>query len=815
MAQVLLKDIIDHMMLQFEHNDHYLHAVSRTQVIYRAKRLLQELNYAGLRSIRLTEAEVMSSGKVGIPADFVEYVRVFYCVGNYLIPAFFNDHINTLQWNDLKDIEERLIVTATGRTVTTPGGSPLSVEVRTGEHVRDYGSGESFCFLKGYKYDEVNRYFVFDHLPCGVTHVLIEYVSDPLLTEPDVSKLGIHKYFEKAIEAGIYLYLIEPLRNVPMNEKTRAKREWNTKYRDAKIQLGSKPEELIQALLGWKHMLNGCFPGMGGQSIPKPPAVVVVCTGIYGGYVCQHTPEPSTKMKNMIRLSAEASVDKVVLHVSAEQEVYSDVRLAFVRNGMQRSVEEVFYYVLEKGKKIGRIDVDVVFYDSRVASSIYSVGGVVNMAEDDVFVYETVDEVYIPGLLRREVVHISASASADSGAVVFTSPVRTASSVVIGIVTDGEPLYRYAATMPAGADRVSVVVSDEMRGRRCVLSITSADGIVGSVTDKQYQYEVDPEIDIPAPDVPGEKPLNLIRIRPEIQVWRMVWRAVSAKAVTSEVRVRVISDAAPDLPSEVRISAGSNTSGGGAYYIPFYGSKGHGSVIGSGEDADYRYVVENADFRFLSPDDLSANDWRVTFRKDGNHVYAVVTFDRPVTSDIDMVFDYGSATANRLFTIRRGETSAVSAFSVTKYIGRMWKVYLWSINGVSTPSGTIVQGWDLVSVYPFAKEVLVYKERCYITPILELDGYNNWRLLFYPHPPSPSDIYIGWRDNGVFASNRLTAGLQGMGISIDDQSIRHVFSDFRLSLVEGEWPAPGTLIEDDSYFYEDMQREEIIYEGNE
>lgn len=290
MAHVLLSDIVDVITAQYdEEPDSYVHGVGRTLVISHAKRVLQELSYAGMRSLRVAISEVYASGKVELPDDYVEYVKVYYCVGNYLVPAFWNPHINTAQWEGIKDFETEVIQTATGRTIYTESGDYLAVMVRSGERVKDYGNLHCNCFLKGYKYDDKNNCFVFDYIPDGVTHVAIEYVADPLMSEPNPDNLGVHKFFQKAIEAGVYLRLVETRRNVPMNEKVRAKREWNIKYKDAVKELNAKPWEYVQVIMGWRHMRRCGFEGMGGQHVPENIVEKADYCGRYEEFVCQKT----------------------------------------------------------------------------------------------------------------------------------------------------------------------------------------------------------------------------------------------------------------------------------------------------------------------------------------------------------------------------------------------------------------------------------------------------------------------------------------------------------------------------------------------
>ena len=398
MAHVLLSDVIDVIALQYdEDTDSYVHGISRTLLISHAKRVLQELSYAGMRSLRIAIAEVYASGKVMLPDDYVEYVKVYYCVGNYLMPAFWNEHINTAQWERLKDFEEEVICTATGRKIYTESGDYLTVNVRSNDRVKDYGTVRHDCFLKGYKYDDKNNCFVFDYIPDGVTHVAIEYVADPLLSEPNPDNLSVHKFFQKAIEAGVYLRLIETRRNVPMNEKIRAKKEWNIKYKDAVKELNAKPWEYVQVIMGWKHMNKLDLSGMGGQYGPEKKEEKYDYSLEYMDFVCQVVQSEYEKMVNHITFSAKASKNEVKIYVEADESVASDVNLKFTPVFLTReSQNQDSFYVLKKGEKNSSFIASPEFYGKDANASIFSVANVVNSDEDDTYIYKVERELFVP-----------------------------------------------------------------------------------------------------------------------------------------------------------------------------------------------------------------------------------------------------------------------------------------------------------------------------------------------------------------------------------------------------------------------------------
>jgi hypothetical protein len=271
---VFLKDVIDNVMIMGAMNDRsYLAHTRRFHMLLLAKRLMQEINYDGLREIRAYEAEITAANKVIPPLDYVEYVRMSYVTPRgQLIPIFVNDKLN-ISFKYLRDNENNVIVDELGYPLKAQGTRRSTEDAQfrnwefvTGGQYRDdnyvnalYGmTGGIDSYTGSYRYDPDAKEFLLDNVPEEFTHVILEYVSDPILAEKDSEKLRIHKYFQSTIESGIYYKFIETCRDVPRSEVVRAKQEYYNEFRKAKRRLNSKPDELKQKLnsdIGYNKML--------------------------------------------------------------------------------------------------------------------------------------------------------------------------------------------------------------------------------------------------------------------------------------------------------------------------------------------------------------------------------------------------------------------------------------------------------------------------------------------------------------------------------------------------------------------------------
>ena len=91
---VKLKDIINNFLLMYEGDDKLVTNVSKFQVLFHAKRGIQEINYDALRSIKVLELKVCDDLKFILPPDYVNYVRISVEKAGILYPLHENSQIN-------------------------------------------------------------------------------------------------------------------------------------------------------------------------------------------------------------------------------------------------------------------------------------------------------------------------------------------------------------------------------------------------------------------------------------------------------------------------------------------------------------------------------------------------------------------------------------------------------------------------------------------------------------------------------------------------------------------------------------------------
>jgi hypothetical protein len=257
---LLLKDIINNFVLNYVGDDKVINKVDRSEIIFHAKRGLQELHYDALREIVGFEIEVPDTLRVPLPHDFVSASKVAYVGDNgqlYPIPQNINSGTpisylqdNSPRKNILMDHEDYAI-TATSVTEDNarrkgqnyPEPNTFDIGKRFGLDAATANSNGTYLINK-------DQGYVFFSSNLLDRNVVIEYVSDGMYGV-DEDEIKIHKLAEDFM----YKYLLSCVAKTKFNIQEyivrRAQKEASASLRNTKIRLKSiKLSELTQVLRG-------------------------------------------------------------------------------------------------------------------------------------------------------------------------------------------------------------------------------------------------------------------------------------------------------------------------------------------------------------------------------------------------------------------------------------------------------------------------------------------------------------------------------------------------------------------------------------
>jgi len=271
---VTLNDVVNNFIVAYVGAGKLIPSVKRTDLIFHAKRALQEFSYDTLKSIKSQELTIPPSLSVVIPQDYVNYVRmswidmagvqrIIYPANNltdspYRTPVQDSEGVPT-QDNFGQNIQGTSITEERWRTNNMLGGE-FNASVDWAEFDWGYGgmwnSGYGQLYGIDPQYAQVNGWFNMNEREGKISFssnlvgrlIILEYISDGLAYDMDSR---IPKLAEDALYAYLSHAVLASRINQPEYIINRLKREASSKLRNAKIRLSNiKLGEIAQVMRG-------------------------------------------------------------------------------------------------------------------------------------------------------------------------------------------------------------------------------------------------------------------------------------------------------------------------------------------------------------------------------------------------------------------------------------------------------------------------------------------------------------------------------------------------------------------------------------
>jgi len=276
-----LNDVINNFIVAYVGAGKLIPSAKRTDIIFHAKRGMQEFSYDTLKTIKSQELTISPSLTAVIPQDYVNYVRLS-CIDQLGVKRIIYPNTNLtinpaeapeqdLTGQIVQDNLEENIDTDPPQTVER--WKDADTKKITGLYTQDsinegydinntyldnyywggfygqrYGEDPVLTQQNGwFGIDEVRGVFTFSSNLKGHL-IVIEYISDGLAYDLDTR---VPKMIEDAMYAHISHAIISTRINQPEYIVQRLKRERSAKLRNAKIRLSNiKIEELTQLMRG-------------------------------------------------------------------------------------------------------------------------------------------------------------------------------------------------------------------------------------------------------------------------------------------------------------------------------------------------------------------------------------------------------------------------------------------------------------------------------------------------------------------------------------------------------------------------------------
>jgi len=272
-AYIKLVDVINNFMVAYVGMDKLIPRCKRSDVVFHAKRGLQEFSYDTLKSIKSQELTIPPSLSVIIPQDYVNHVQMSW------IDALGVKHIiypTTLTSNpyEVPVQDSAGVPTQNNLAQNLEGESKINERWKTANQNNLNGIYDTAMLNAGvynyYWYDfnygrrygldpetsQTNGWFTINEREGTFSFssnlanqlILLEYISDGLAVEYDMK---IPKMAEEAIYMHILYNILAGRANIPEYVVARYKKERRAALRNAKIRLSDiKLEEFTQVMRG-------------------------------------------------------------------------------------------------------------------------------------------------------------------------------------------------------------------------------------------------------------------------------------------------------------------------------------------------------------------------------------------------------------------------------------------------------------------------------------------------------------------------------------------------------------------------------------
>lgn len=271
-SYIKLSDIINNFMVAYVGTGKLISDVKRTDVIFHAKRAMQEFSYDTLKSIKSQELTVPHNLSVALPQDYVNYVKISWIdaagIKHPIYPTrlTINPTELPLQDNYGVPMQDNFDDNIDGTSITEErwkkdrGATNIVTTLGYNEGWRGYNWGYGRYYGERYgidpQYANINGSFTINEREHKISFssdlvdilIVLEYISDGLAYEMDTK---VPKLAEEAMYAYILHAIISTRANQPEYLVNRLKLDRRAKIRNAKIRLSNiKLEEITQVLRG-------------------------------------------------------------------------------------------------------------------------------------------------------------------------------------------------------------------------------------------------------------------------------------------------------------------------------------------------------------------------------------------------------------------------------------------------------------------------------------------------------------------------------------------------------------------------------------
>jgi hypothetical protein len=279
-SYISLEDVINNFQIAYVGTGKLIPSCKRTDIIFHAKRGMQEFSYDTLKSIKSQELNIPPELSVVIPQGYVNYTKVSWIdklgVKRPIYPA------NNLTTNPFENpIQDSKGVPTQDNFGNNVEGTSITEERwRTADDTLINQDNPEDLYNQGYdswgwdeqllgqnygldpQYAQVNGWFTINNREGKMSFssnlagalIVLEYISDGLAYDMDTQ---VPKLAEEALYAHISHAIVASRINQPEYIVRRLKQERSAKLRNAKLRLSNiKLDEIVQVMRGKSKWLK-------------------------------------------------------------------------------------------------------------------------------------------------------------------------------------------------------------------------------------------------------------------------------------------------------------------------------------------------------------------------------------------------------------------------------------------------------------------------------------------------------------------------------------------------------------------------------
>jgi len=252
-----LVNLVNNFMQQYTGDDKLLGYTKRHNVLYWMKSGIQQFTFSALKEVKAVELELGDAYDIIMPPDYVNYVRISWLntTTGELHPMGENRNL-TMATSYLQDHEANILFDNDGYVLEGTSATEIINKNLPGA---DGYRCLSICEDQQWRLDTSKNYngsFNIEkrtgriHFSSDVASkiIVLEYISDGLEYESE-SNIMVHKFAEIALYDWVKWNLLTNKVGMQDYEKRRAKSDYDTSFRNAKIKLMNiKIAEVMQQL---------------------------------------------------------------------------------------------------------------------------------------------------------------------------------------------------------------------------------------------------------------------------------------------------------------------------------------------------------------------------------------------------------------------------------------------------------------------------------------------------------------------------------------------------------------------------------------